>query len=117
MDLSKYIAAHGQWKMRLRQVIDTGKSEWSVEGVRVDDRCEFGKFLHGLGPALGSTEMAAQIKAKHAAFHVEAARVLELAMGGKRAEAAKAIEIGSSYMRLSSELTRLMIQWQGKLAA
>lgn len=43
----KAIAAHGQWKVRLQQAIDTGQSEWSVEQVTVDDQCVLGKWIYG----------------------------------------------------------------------
>ncbi len=117
MDLTKYIAAHGSWKTRIRSAIETGKSEWTVAGVQVDNQCEFGKFLHGLPPATRSTDIVKEVVAKHAAFHAEAARVLGLALQGKKQEASQAIDLGSTYLRLSSELTKLMKRWESSMAA
>jgi len=42
-EITKAIGAHGMWKQRLRQAIDTGKSEFTVERVRPDNLCDFGK--------------------------------------------------------------------------
>jgi hypothetical protein len=53
MDLKEQIkaaiGAHGLWKGRLTNAIDTGKSDWTVADVQSDYNCAFGKWLHGLG--------------------------------------------------------------------
>lgn len=43
--ITKAIAAHGQWKVRLREVIASGRSEWSVDQVKVDDQCVLGRWI------------------------------------------------------------------------
>jgi hypothetical protein len=117
MDILRFIAAHGQWKFRLRDAITNGKSEFTVAGVKVDNACEFGKFLHSLPPATQGTPGCSKVRAKHAEFHQEAARVLELALSGRKADAEKALAIGSSFQKLSSELATLMMDWQKQDAA
>ena len=43
--LNRAIAAHAQWKYRLKQAITSGKSEWTAESVRPDNLCEFGRDI------------------------------------------------------------------------
>ena len=43
--IDKAIAAHARWKSHLRQAIETGTSEWTVDRVRPDNVCEFGHWL------------------------------------------------------------------------
>ncbi|MET1255541.1 CZB domain-containing protein [Aliikangiella maris] len=45
-EISKAIAAHGQWKQKLRTAIDTGECESTPERVKQDNNCSFGKWLH-----------------------------------------------------------------------
>jgi len=42
-EITKAISAHGNWKQRLRQAIESGNSEYTVEKLKVDNQCDFGK--------------------------------------------------------------------------
>ncbi|MCC7014184.1 MAG: CZB domain-containing protein [Planctomycetes bacterium] len=112
MDFSRFIAAHGEWKARLREAIDSGHSTWTVESVRSDNSCDFGKAFYALPQEQQNCERGRRVRERHAAFHVEAARVLELALSGRRDEANRAIASGSVFTSLSSELTRTLMEWQ-----
>ena len=111
-EIDKAIGAHGMWKQRLNQAIQNGSSEWSVSGVRPDDVCAFGKWLHGLPPSVKNTPSWKTIREMHAAFHVEAARVLGLALDGKKSEAVAALSMGSAFGDLSAKLTSAMMKWK-----
>lgn len=52
----------------------------------------------------------------HPDFHVEAGRVLTLALSGRRLEAMEAIETTSDFTRLSGPLAFTLSQWRFKLA-
>jgi hypothetical protein len=43
--LDHAIAAHAEWKFRLREAIKTGQSGWAVENVRPDDLCRAFGFV------------------------------------------------------------------------
>jgi Chemoreceptor zinc-binding domain len=45
-EINNTIAAHGQWKQKLRTAIDTGESESTPEKVCKDNNCSFGKWIH-----------------------------------------------------------------------
>jgi methyl-accepting chemotaxis protein len=117
MDAMRFIAAHGQWKFRIRDAIARGKSDFTVVGAKSDTTCDFGKFLQTLPAAVASSALGQKVRAKHAEFHVEAARVLELALVGKKADADKALVDGSKFAKLSTELSALLMEWQRTSAA
>ena len=102
--------AHTQWKARLNKAIETGSSEFVVDVVRLDDRCDFGKWLHGQA---GSTDPHyVEVKRLHAEFHTEAARILALAVGGKPAEATAAMAPRTPFTRASASLVLALTAWE-----
>ncbi len=111
-EIDKAIGAHGLWKQRLNQAIHNGSSEWSVSGSRADDVCAFGKWLHGLPPSVKASASWKEIRALHAEFHAEAARVLGLALDGKKSEAESSISMGSTFADISARLTTAMMKWK-----
>jgi methyl-accepting chemotaxis protein len=110
------IAAHGMWKTRLRVAIDNGTCEMTVDQVRADDQCEFGRWLLG-SPSARSSKHAPHIRELHAEFHRNAARVLELALKGEKAEAEAMMEPGSPFLQASADLTLAMVDWKKSLGA
>jgi hypothetical protein len=111
-NITRGIAAHAKWKFYLRQAINTGESEWTVATARVDDRCEFGAWLHGLPAEQRLGEHFKTVSEQHAAFHRAAAEVLELALAGRRAEAEAAIADASRFAGVSRKLTLAMMAWK-----
>jgi hypothetical protein len=114
-EIDKYIAAHGMWKARLRQVITTGKSDAPAATVRRDDQCEFGKWLHAATPIDRRHPHFQTVKQLHQRFHHAAAHVVELAAAGKSAEAERLMAMGGEFAQVSMQLTSAMKEW--KLAA
>ncbi|MBK7366946.1 MAG: CZB domain-containing protein [Candidatus Eisenbacteria bacterium] len=110
-EIKKAIAAHGLWKSRLRQAIDTGRSQWSVEEIAADGDCDLGRWLQAVEPAADEAERIERIRTLHRKFHREAAQVLQLAHGGQRSVANMAMAAGSPFDRLTSELTRELMLW------
>ncbi len=111
-EIDKAIGAHGMWKQRLNQAIQSGNSEWTVSTVRVDDACAFGKWLHGLPSSVKITPRWKEVRELHADFHAEAGRVLGLALDGKKREAAESLSMGSRFADLSAKLTSAMMKWK-----
>ena len=110
--IQKAIGAHGMWKARLKTAIATGKSEFQVTNVKVDNLCEFGKWLYALPVQERTSPAGKAVQDLHAKFHQEAAKVLDLALRGQKADAEKAIELGSEFAKTSADLTRAMMNWQ-----
>jgi Chemoreceptor zinc-binding domain len=107
------IGAHGLWKSRLRDAVNSGKSDTTPIQVRDDHQCNFGKWLF-------SPEIPAAAKQSahyrtcvdlHHRFHGSAADVLTLALAGKKEPAEKALDDHSEFARLSVELVAALMAW------
>lgn len=116
-EIDKAIGAHGMWKSRLRQAVDTGKFDTPVETVRADDQCAFGKWLYG--PTLTNTDKASPlyktVHELHAEFHKMAARVAEHALAGNKGAAESLLSSSGEYALISAKLTQAMVNWKNKL--
>jgi len=113
--LDKAIAAHGFWMIHLRKAVEQGTSEFQPETVTRDDRCEFGAWFHGLPQEDRFTERWRTVRDLHAEFHKEAARVLGLALGGRKSDARAALAADGSFARVSDELTLALMAWKRSL--
>ncbi|MCA1957940.1 MAG: CZB domain-containing protein [Nitrospira sp.] len=118
-EINKAIGAHGMWKTRLSQAIETGRTDMSVDAVRVDNQCAFGKWLYGstLNEQDKNSVHYREVRALHAEFHKTAAKVLEYAMAGKKQEALQLMAIEGDFAKISSKLTASMSAWSKGLAA
>jgi methyl-accepting chemotaxis protein len=110
--IDKAIAAHGLWKVRLRDAIHTGKSGFQAESVRRDDQCEFGKWLSSLPRGVKETDIGRQVVSCHAQYHQMVAHILEQAVSGRKQEAERAMESRGELAALSSQLTQAMMAWK-----
>jgi len=115
--IDKALKAHGSWKMRLNSAIANGTSEFTTDQAQADNRCEFGKWLYSLPPEIRATEEARTTQTLHAQFHGEAARILDLALKGRKDEATKALGPGEKYASLSGKLALGMRRWETTLKA
>lgn len=115
--LDRAIAAHAKWKYRLMDAIETGKSEWRAGDVRTDEKCDFGKWLSTLPLSQRLSTHCKSVRALHAEFHALAAEVLDLAVAGRKEEAAAAIALGSRFAVVSSSLTMAVLAWKEDPAA
>jgi methyl-accepting chemotaxis protein len=112
--IQKAIAAHASWKARLRSAIDTGKFDVTPAVIKADNQCEFGKWLYGADftAADKQTQNYRAAMDLHAKFHLEAAKVVQLATSGHKDEASVAMGLGGSYTQASSALTKELVQWR-----
>ena len=109
--INKALLAHGAWKQRLNLAINSGSSEFSPTLVQVDNQCDFGKWFYELPANVRSTETASEIKQLHAEFHIEATRILGLALEGKKNKALQALLPGEKYSLISGQLVLAMNKW------
>lgn len=116
-ELEKAIAAHGMWKARLRGALHSGKVDVKVEDAKVDDKCEFGKWMRtGVTAeerASGHYRKAADL---HREFHVSVGEVIRLVLLRRTAEAEKELDGGVFFQR-SSALTRELMAWRKETPA
>ena len=114
-NIDKAIASHGMWKMRLRNAIKTHSSEFEVAFVKSPHNCDFGKWLNSDKAMLNKFTEYNQIIELHKDLHLETARIMELALAAKDAEASAALVIGSKFASLSSKLTITMMKWKKQI--
>ena len=114
--ITNAIGAHGSWKIKLRTALNSGKSDHSIDDVRCDDKCAFGKWLHG--PDIDSTTRDGApynvIKRLHAEFHICAADVLAKATAGDAPGAQQILE--GEFASKSEKLVRGLRKWKGEAA-
>lgn len=112
-ELTKAIVAHGAWKIHLKDAIDTGRSEFTPDKVRSSANCDFGKWLSSLPAADKSSEHFKNVAPLHVQFHEEAAKVLELALVGRKQEAERALtDITSEFVVTSARLVNALMEWK-----
>ena len=115
-EIDKAIAAHGQWKQKLRTAIDTGECESTPAKVKMDCNCSFGKWLHErIEPSAKDNHFYEEAVSLHAQFHQEAGSILELALNGKGDEAHDLLALGGNFSKYSAALTKTLKNWQQTL--
>lgn len=87
--------------------------------IAPDNLCVFGEWLYGDEITADEKSSAGyeEVCRLHARFHAEAAHVLELALAGKRWEAAAAMGDGSPYAKASVDLLNALAGWHEQAAA
>ncbi|MEE9335231.1 MAG: CZB domain-containing protein [Granulosicoccaceae bacterium] len=111
--IGKAISAHGQWKQKLRNAIDTGASDITPEQGKQDCNCAFGKWLYEHIPAEQKTSpYYKEVRKLHADFHTEAGTILGMAIVGKKDEANARMKMGGNFSKLSSQLTKKLQEWR-----
>jgi purine-binding chemotaxis protein CheW len=112
LQISKLVAAHRKWRKRLEQAIEIGSSEFKPSIVRLDNQCEFGKWLHSeVSAELAQTAEFQQIKQLHGAFHQEAGRILEIALQGQKTEAQRLLSSQGNFAKISEGLVAKLTGW------
>lgn len=114
-DIEKAIDAHAHWVSFIRKAVVERKLGVDLESIRADNRCEFGKWLHGAqwledGPV---KEAYWAVRELHAEFHKVSARVVELALSGKIFHAYTLLY--GEYLTMSGRLVIAMRVWQSAL--
>lgn len=118
-EIDQAVGAHGMWKGRLKQAIDSGKLDTPVATIRTNNQCAFGKWLYGstLSAQDKSSEYYKTVTELHTQFHQAAAQVAELATSGKKNEAEKLLVPDGRFASISSKLTAAMVAWKKSFSA
>ena len=114
VQVDKGVGAHAMWKSRLQKAIESGKLEVSLDVVRVDNACAFGKWFLGtdIPESVKQTAQYQSIKEMHAQFHKTAAKVGELAVAGKKSDAERMMAENGEFAALSLRLTAALMDWK-----
>ncbi len=99
------IAAHQQWRVTLRNAVLKG-TRLNVAELRRDDCCTLGRWIHGRGGSRwGHAPTFRHLVDTHRTFHIEAAKVAEVANQGRADQAAKMLDSGSSFNEAGKGVT------------
>ncbi len=107
-DFDAAIAAHRQWKVKLRQAI-ADHQRLDAETICRDDQCPLGKWIHGPGGAKwGKKPLFTELLQKHAEFHVTAGGVAKRINASDYAQAEHLIASGSRFTEVSTEVATIL---------
>lgn len=116
-ELNKAIKAHSMWKIRLKDAIDSGKSDISASQAKDSHQCAFGKWLDSLPLSEKTRDEYKTIIPLHDKFHNEAGAILQMALGGQKNKAHEALtDISGEFMYTSSQLINCISEWKRKSA-
>ena len=102
MNLDTAIAAHAEWKTKLRSAIQKNE-QLDVTVISADNKCPLGQWLHGEAKAkYGNLATHRSCVARHAEFHRSAGAVARTINGAKFAEAEAMLAAGTAYSAASS---------------
>jgi aerotaxis receptor len=98
-DLDQAVAAHLQWKTKLRNAIDRGET-LDVDTLCRDDRCPLGQWLHGQGrQRWGHVPEFTTLLERHADFHRTVGAVARQVNAGQKDAAGRALQGGTAFAR------------------
>jgi methyl-accepting chemotaxis protein len=117
MNFDEAIEAHANWKMKLRNYIDTKAGNLVAADVEKDNKCALGQWIYGEGARYSTLSEYTELKTCHAQFHKCAADVVRSADAGDKDKAHKLIESGSQYVGISSKVITLIRNMRTKAQA
>jgi methyl-accepting chemotaxis protein len=114
--IQKAITAHGIFKVRVGQVVETGGNDMTAAVAASDNQCPLGQWLYtGLDTTAKASPHYASVKELHATFHHAAGEVVALSAARKRTEALSAMEFGSTFKQASAKLVVALSGWSDSL--
>jgi methyl-accepting chemotaxis protein len=117
MDLDSAVAAHAEWKIKLRTAIDRGET-LDVRVVSADNCCELGRWLSADAKRLmGASPTLPDCAAKHTAFHREAGKVAQAINARQMDQARAMLAAGAAYADASSAVGVALMRLKREVAA
>ncbi len=115
-NIGRAIIAHLAWRGYLREAIETRKCPLNPDTAGSDQKCEFGKWFHGLPATHKVSAHWKEINALHAEFHALGIKILQLALTGHKQEATAEMALGSRFAAVMSQLLRALENWKTALS-
>ena len=110
--IQKAINAHGIWKVKLGQMVDSGTVSMTADEARADNLCPLGQWLYGpVDPSLKASSHFATVVDLHKRFHQAAGEIVAKSVARKRTEALEAMEFGSTFKQVSAKLVIELTAW------
>jgi len=101
MNFDDAIAAHVDWKAKLRTYIKKADKSLNPEIVEKDNECSLGKWIYEEGAIYKSNQHYEDLRKEHAEFHKCASDIIRKADSGNIIEAETMIDPQSKYTEIS----------------
>ncbi len=112
-EIKNAVGAHGMWKKKLKNAVNTGKINIQIPTIKADNQCSFGKWLYGATITENEKNSShyQKVRELHAVFHEKASKVAQLAISGHKADAMRMLEANGEFTVASAALTTSMMDW------
>ncbi|MDD4944974.1 MAG: methyl-accepting chemotaxis protein, partial [Rhodoferax sp.] len=107
IDVDAIIDGHRQWKVKLRDAIESG-DKVDVATLSRDDCCGLGQWIYADGQRLRGRASFTALVAKHANFHTVAAEVGTLINTGRFEQAIDALAPNTAFTQATSEVVSVL---------
>jgi methyl-accepting chemotaxis protein len=107
VDVDSFISAHRQWKVTLREAIES-VAKVDVATLSRDDCCALGRWMYADGQRLRERGSFVDLVGKHAHFHEVAGRVAALVNSGKMDEAIDALAPNTEFSNATSAVVSVL---------
>ena len=111
------VAAHTDWKMKLRKYIANPDKTLNPAVVGQDNQCALGKWIYAEGVAHKALPEYETLRKLHGTFHQCAAKVVSTADTGNTAAAEALIASGSEYLTVSNTVVGAIMAMKKKINA
>lgn len=112
MKFDDAIAAHSQWKVKLRMYISGTGEKHDPNVVCKDNLCALGKWIYGEGAKYKTDPLFEPLRISHAEFHKVAAEVIRK-VDAKDKTGAETL-LNGQYTTVSSQVVTAIIKMKGK---
>lgn len=114
MDFEGAVAAHAQWKIKLRGYLAKPDKSLNPNDIELDNRCALGQWIHGEGGRFASDPDFQELRKEHAKFHHAAAGLIRRADQGEKVMDEAALGAKSPFSQLSQRLVHLIMMMKQK---
>ncbi len=109
VNVDAYIDAHRQWKVTLREAVESG-DKIDVAALSCDDRCALGKWIYGDGQRLRDRVSFSTLIQRHAHFHQVAGQVGQLVNDGRREAAVDALSPNTPFSNATADVVAVLAE-------
>lgn len=115
IEIDLAISSHVVWRTKLKQLLIAGERDADVDSIRRDDCCTFGKWLNSLEADEQTDAHVKKVRTLHAAFHLAAGEVAELAAARDVDSAEAMLSPTGKYTAASESLLLALEDWRAGL--
>ncbi len=102
MNFDEAIAAHVDWKAKLRSYLKKADKSLNPTIIEQDNQCALGKWIYGEGVKYKTNQHYDELVIEHAKFHKCAAKIVREIDAGNLVEAEALIDAQSNYTEVSA---------------